>query len=104
MTDRNVVYTSITRCTDYKNVHIDHSRLKATYYPTRHSLEVKDISTKVEEACLYKVEYECKCAEEVKRVYAIADPKPDLAELTAEDLEAHGINKKMPDAPTQSHS
>ena len=94
MSDRNVVYTSITRCTDFKNVHIDHSRLKATYYPTRHPQEVKAINTKVEEATIYKVEYECKCADDIKKVYGIADLKPDLTKLTAEDIKAHGINKK----------
>ena len=92
--DRNLVYTSITRCTDYKNIHINHSELKQRYFPTIHPLEPKDITTKVAELSLYKIVYDCKCPEEIKKEYVIADSNHELTKMTAAVRKSHGINQK----------
>jgi hypothetical protein len=94
MADRNLVYTSITRCTDYKNIHIDHHQLKTNYYPTRHSLEVKDISSKAEEMSLYRIVYDCKCADDIKKEYVFADSNHELTKMTPELMKSNKINQK----------
>lgn len=60
-TTRNTLYTSLTRCNNYKQIHIDHSTLKSRYFPNNYKNCVKLVGTSKKERYIYKLSSECKC-------------------------------------------
>ena len=42
----------------------------------------------------YKIVYDCKCPEEIKKEYVIADSNHELTKMTAAVSKSHGINQK----------
>lgn len=88
MCDKNNLYTSITRTTDYKNIYIDKAELKKKYFKTSYSSEVQLQNTKSEDHCIYAVGYHCDCEQ---RYHEFCDTNLNIETIDAPLRKKHGI-------------
>jgi len=63
--NKNMIYTAITRCTDYKNVHIDHEDIKKVFFDVNTSYQYTKYmypqNKILKNGYIYKYEFKCEC-------------------------------------------
>lgn len=86
MCNKNSLYTSLTRCNDYKQIYIDHSKLKSRYYGYLYKDEILKLNdSKKELYILYELNFKCEC----NRKKSWCCIKKENQKISYEDVRPH---------------
>jgi hypothetical protein len=69
MTSMNMMYTAITRCTDYKNIFIDHNNIIDKFEPSTYENKPILMNEEHKEYHIHEITFSCSCEAKVKHCF-----------------------------------